>query len=542
MWGTDASKQLRLTTSTLPRFQTAIALEELPDIFKEAIRITRYLGFRFLWIDSLCIVQDSESDWTAEANMMSTVYNNAVCTIAFLFPPQVGFMQSREDPRALTPCIAREPTESKRGIYVVPTKQNNLWSLRSRHGNWPLSSRAWTFQEQILSPRTILYGNHTIMWECVEQFSDELAGTWMAQTASLEKVQYFDEGYITQKALVCTRSIHRTLGLPRVSSQDQSKEEYFWTFPHWQNLMDQYRGRNLTKPSDRIMAVSGVAQAYQAEHGLTYLAGMWKEHLPRPLLWYNRVPRGYWEKMPRRFLTHRPKVRELPLKSVPTWSWFASPIYTDNDTWRVPIFADSLGRQSYLATFVHFKWPNKDVNYTPPTAYYDFDGLQITLKLPTYTTTVVRKIPNRQIEFVELCCASLEKELASLLGVDGQRIEAQYICDDLREFDEPPATVRIALLEEEWNLDQETRSFRGLALAPGTDKGTHKRVGYWRGSLRSLERFERNRIKRYQPHRREETTAPAAQEETLDNSAIDSLKESVFLRLEGVELETLTLV
>ncbi|OAG13928.1 HET-domain-containing protein, partial [Alternaria alternata] len=106
MWGTNPSQQLRLTASTLQEFEKIIPLELLPSIFAEAIQITRHLGFRYLWIDSLCIIQDSKHDWTAEANLMSAVYNNAVCTIAVLFPPQVAFSstQFRDDPRHLTPC------------------------------------------------------------------------------------------------------------------------------------------------------------------------------------------------------------------------------------------------------------------------------------------------------------------------------------------------------------------------------------------------------------------------------------------------------
>jgi hypothetical protein len=175
VWGTDAAQQLRLSTARLEAFQKAIPVDELPAIFKEAIRITRHIGYKYLWIDSLCIIQDSSSDWTTEASTMASVYSNAVCNIAFLFPPEEGFSRPRPDPRSSSPCIVRTDRVTDRGCYIgthVSTKYPWL-----QQADWPSSSRAWIFQEHLLSPRTIFYGQENIMWECTEVLSDELLGT-----------------------------------------------------------------------------------------------------------------------------------------------------------------------------------------------------------------------------------------------------------------------------------------------------------------------------------------------------------------------------
>ena len=133
--------------------------------------------------------------------MISNVYSNAVCVIAFLFPPHVGSTENqfttkrwseqslqartrrpdtqiRNDHRPLTPCIIREPTETRMGIYIGSCEEGECSRLEAE--NWPWSSRAWTFQEHILSARTILYGHRTIMWDRVEIFCDELTGTVLA--------------------------------------------------------------------------------------------------------------------------------------------------------------------------------------------------------------------------------------------------------------------------------------------------------------------------------------------------------------------------
>jgi hypothetical protein len=159
MWGENPSHQLQLTTSNLLAFQSAIPLQKLSNIYAEAIRITRYLGFNYIWIDSLCIIQDSLPDWTAEASTMSMVYNNAICTVAFLFPREVGFIQSRGDPRALTPCTICEPSNATKGSQVMLFDE---YRAPDSDAKPRLLNRAWAFQEHILSPRTILYGDHTI--------------------------------------------------------------------------------------------------------------------------------------------------------------------------------------------------------------------------------------------------------------------------------------------------------------------------------------------------------------------------------------------
>jgi hypothetical protein len=73
---------LRLTTSTLENFQDHLDISTLPQTFKDAIKITATLGIQYLWIDSLCIIQDSEQDWTEQAALMGDIYHNSWCNIA----------------------------------------------------------------------------------------------------------------------------------------------------------------------------------------------------------------------------------------------------------------------------------------------------------------------------------------------------------------------------------------------------------------------------------------------------------------------------
>jgi hypothetical protein len=61
-----------------------ISINDLSRTFQDAVRITRELGERYLWIDSLCIIQDDEDDWAREAALMAEVYRNSYCTLTGL--------------------------------------------------------------------------------------------------------------------------------------------------------------------------------------------------------------------------------------------------------------------------------------------------------------------------------------------------------------------------------------------------------------------------------------------------------------------------
>ncbi|KAI4933250.1 hypothetical protein J4E85_003655 [Alternaria conjuncta] len=185
MWGQNHGQQLLLQEANIEDFKRDIPMQKLGTsaTFREAIRVTRTLGYRYIWIDSLCIIQDSKSDWEYEATRMATVYGNAVCNIACLFPPNNDQQPTtREDPRVWHPCILRPATSSQPGVYVEHV--NRAWILGDkRYGRdwllqnqWPLFQRAWTFQEYLLSPRTLLLGHKNLMYQCSQFFYDELLG------------------------------------------------------------------------------------------------------------------------------------------------------------------------------------------------------------------------------------------------------------------------------------------------------------------------------------------------------------------------------
>ncbi|KAH8695833.1 heterokaryon incompatibility protein-domain-containing protein, partial [Phaeosphaeriaceae sp. PMI808] len=132
-WG-KSRPSLVLCSSTMDILSTGVELADLPRTFRDASRVTRMLDIRYLWIDSLCIVQDSSADWQKEAAQMDSVYRKAHLTLA-----------------------AASSTDSEGGLYI----DDKLATMSS-----PLHHRAWILQESILSRRTVYFTKDQLIWEC----------------------------------------------------------------------------------------------------------------------------------------------------------------------------------------------------------------------------------------------------------------------------------------------------------------------------------------------------------------------------------------
>jgi hypothetical protein len=92
---------LKTLLSTVENYRNAIESKSLLRTFRHAVSITRSLGIRYLWIDAICIIQDSEEDWAAEASKMASIYRNSYLTIAATWAPSSahGCFNSHDAPK-----------------------------------------------------------------------------------------------------------------------------------------------------------------------------------------------------------------------------------------------------------------------------------------------------------------------------------------------------------------------------------------------------------------------------------------------------------
>ena len=150
-WG--SGDVLRLIESNRKTFQEGIDVSSFPATFRDAVDITRALSVRYLWIDSLCILQDSPSDWQAESAKMPEIYQNAYATIAAAATDSThgGILVERDFLSSSSKrCILPVIRDGKEGSVTVDRLHKPLESTETNS----LKTRAWCFQESQLSHRS----------------------------------------------------------------------------------------------------------------------------------------------------------------------------------------------------------------------------------------------------------------------------------------------------------------------------------------------------------------------------------------------------
>ncbi|KIW02514.1 uncharacterized protein PV09_06313 [Verruconis gallopava] len=286
-WG--GKNSCSLDSTTLLDFQKAIPWAILPRNFQDAIIITRRLGFRFLWIDSLCILQDSKLDWARESKKMDSIYKLATLTISAMASSEsnegiLKHHRRHEDPQPV--IFTTSCDEGVLSDVMIARTEHELETLRSLDIRCPLSRRGWTLQELVLSERHLFFGKQHIYWKCLEgyQCPDGLpSGSRTADNA-------------WNLTAITTRQ--NRFGSPTAIEHASLLHE-------WYELVTAYSSRQLTFDSDKLPALSGLANRFHRYFGGVYLAGIWSCDIIRGLIWSSE-------------LGSCPHVK--PFRA-PSWSW-----------------------------------------------------------------------------------------------------------------------------------------------------------------------------------------------------------------------------
>lgn len=237
---------------------------------------------RYIWIDALCITQDSSEDWEAEAPTMRDVYANSACNVCASTSdsPDGGLFRER-DPKAIYPGLVFGSLYSTEPQPYY-TFDKSYWDRQIFDG--PLHNRGWVFQERLLAPRVLYFGKNQVLWECLTD----------------HKCEGFPKG-------IPLHSSQKDLG-PLWDSLSTSKDQSFrmrGLLNLWGGLIQQFSQCTLTKPSDKLSAMAGVAKLFQDVTGDEYVAGWWKSRLIETTDW--RV--------------HEPRMRGSSEYRAPSWSW-----------------------------------------------------------------------------------------------------------------------------------------------------------------------------------------------------------------------------
>ncbi|KAL6711578.1 hypothetical protein ACN47E_004512 [Coniothyrium glycines] len=288
-----------LLNKTLIALQEHIDIQTLPPNFKDAIMITRQLKLRFLWIDSLCIVQDSIEDWARESKNMGAIYCNSTLTLSALASKgsTSGILPRTAKHQYQYPMPVPIPTGSKTdpgGYEVMMTVQSfEEESLKILQLYSPLCKRGWCLQESVLSPRHLYFGTEQIYWRCPKGYN-ALDGTQGGYLRMPEE-SYAELSAVLHSHVLRSRSDKSTI--PRNVVLEQ-----------YHTLVKLYTSRSLTYGSDKLTAFSGIARGIHSTIGGTYLAGLWSSYLLNELLWYKEMQ----------------NCKHVTDYRAPSWSWMVT--------------------------------------------------------------------------------------------------------------------------------------------------------------------------------------------------------------------------
>jgi hypothetical protein len=295
-WGGDID--FKTTVNNLHCMRAEISMTNMPQNFRDAVEITQKLGFRYIWIDSLCIVQDSVKDWEVEAARMGDLYANAAITIAATVAQNsnAGILKQMELDESLFQIDFDDDPAPEDVLIVYPKDQaimrrkngeENIFRLiQPGYGECILASRGWTLQERILSRRMVHYGSQKIFWSCCES---QLAAD--------------DADSRTDVKLHYRVPFHS----PVIKQQQSSSDQQLQLYNDWYEWLSDYTTfRKLTNPSDKLPALSGIVSYISRISGDRYLAGIWLGDLCRGLIWQRSPAYPYQRAEPPRG---------------PSWSW-----------------------------------------------------------------------------------------------------------------------------------------------------------------------------------------------------------------------------
>lgn len=290
-WGGPQEHSLRNDNLADYRTPGALTEEILPPVIFDALIATEALGERYLWIDSLCIVQDDEVDKANYLSVMDTIYAHAVVTIV---------NAASGDTSSGLPGI-RKPVHRR---TQQPFELNGAWlteALDPGHSSYggyldrcKWSTRGWTFQEGLLSRRCLIFTADQIYWQC--QKSSWCEGSFWERSDNLQIYRHF-----------LGSNLLTSLVNPMIAD---------WV-PLYLSILEKYPQRDFTSESDCLHALTGVLRVLQRSTGEDHFWGLPINKLEHALAWTGSSPRARRESH-HKFVNSEGKLISC---AFPSWSW-----------------------------------------------------------------------------------------------------------------------------------------------------------------------------------------------------------------------------
>lgn len=291
-WGLEshARDQLKTTTASEERMRLGIPMESLTRTIRDAVQVARAFKIPFLWVDSLCIIQDDIADWEREASRMGIVYSNAFVTFCSLGSScHTSFLQP-PSPTILIPFQSSLNDKAK-GAYVLRYSTCAIGKVNANHILTDVSSsrwlqRGWAHQEYVMSARLVIFGPHFVHFLCPS-----------ITAAENEKPVSVQWQFLLRGVATDPEELYNEWG---------------------KSIAPIYSDRQFTKPEDALPAISGLARYFSTVLADEYIAGLWKRDMLRGLIWsyctYPGTSFPHINDLLKRLSQRNPYI-------APSWSW-----------------------------------------------------------------------------------------------------------------------------------------------------------------------------------------------------------------------------
>ncbi|KAK6065984.1 HET domain-containing protein [Seiridium cupressi] len=291
-WGQDPSLFFTTTLDTYDERLKGFQMEQIPRTIRDAVKITRRAGCRYLWVcayqlwfqvigqreawaltchqvDAICIIQRDKLDREAESCRMHHICRNAYLVIAatensspghgiFASRPPVGNFEFDHLGKSYQLSVMDHVDHSPWRQYKRTVDTQPIPRQPSLH------TRAWTYQERLLATRIIHYTANELVWECSSGCHCECR-----QLQHYDPADQYDIGLSLQSHYF----------------------RYIGTNEGWKSVIEHYSVRNLTVQSDKLTALAGLARRFSTLSMGKYLAGIWYSQLPDALPWRIQLPK-----------------------------------------------------------------------------------------------------------------------------------------------------------------------------------------------------------------------------------------------------------
>lgn len=302
-WGKGV--EVKLTKQRLPEYRKRLPIdsERMPRTLRDAMDLVRALGLRYIWVDSLCIVQDDPEEWSSVAPLMGKLYGLGYLNIC----AAAGKNASHGIPGCpATPRHAFQPVATCFGmeLAVIRPVEGDIHSTA-----W--NTRAWTFQERILSPRSLVFVEQRVYFQCRQvTWSEEINAECESKIWTLDIVNSPVHSFGSKIPILL--------------------------FAEYVSL---YSARKLTFLSDRLVAFNGLAGMLKARLASDFVFGLPLAYFDWALLWET---------------TSDSDRIDVGAGSFPSWSWCG---WNGPAAWRPSMISGTLDNlNAWLAEHTWIKW------------------------------------------------------------------------------------------------------------------------------------------------------------------------------------------